>query len=133
MPNVQTVGLVGVLSEKTQISLAKAWLEASEKGQQCLFEHISPYSFEGAFKMAVSKLPPQYRHLSPHDLRHTFCTRAAAVVPEPCRDLLMTFTRHSNWTVCERYRHNLRLLKGKKVEIQSANLEYMMSLAKKSS
>ena len=122
---------MGILSERTQISLAKAWVEASEKKQQCLFEHIPPLSFHSAFQVAVSKLPAQYRHLSPHDLRHTFCTRAAAVVPEPCRDLLMSFTRHSNWTVCERYRHNLRLLKGKKIEVQSANLEFMKLLASK--
>ena len=127
----KTVGLVGILSEKTQISLAKAWIEASENGQTCLFEHIPSLSFQSAFQVAVSKLPTQYRHLSPHDLRHTFCTRAAAIVPEPCRDLLMTFTRHSNWTVCERYRHNLRLLKGVKPEVQTANLEFMKMLVNK--
>jgi integrase len=129
----KTVGLVGILSEKTQVSLAQAWLEAHERGQECLFEHLPPLSFESNFQKAVSKLPFEYRHLTPHDLRHTFCTRAAAVVPEPCRDLLMSFTRHSNWTVCERYRHNLRLLRGKKPEIQAANIEHIKSLVLKKS
>lgn len=127
----KTVGPVGVLWEKTQISLAQAWLEAHEKGQECLFEHIPPLSFESNFQKAVSKLPPEYRHLTPHDLRHTFCTRAAAIVPEPCRDLLMSFTRHNNWAVCERYRHNLRMLKGKSPEIQAANIEHMKALIQK--
>lgn len=129
----KTTGVVGVLSEKTQKSLAQAWLQAHEKGQECLFEHIPPLSFESNFQKAVSKLPFEYRHLTPHDLRHTFCTRAAAVVPEPFRDLLMAFTRHSNWTVCERYRHNLRLLKGKNPEVQAANIELMKVLAGKKS
>jgi hypothetical protein len=129
----KTLGVVGILSEGTQISLAKAWMEAHERGQECLFEHIPPLSFESAFQKAVSKLPFEYRHLPPHDLRHTFCTRAAAVVPEPCRDVLMSFTRHSNWTVCERYRHNLRLLKGKRPEVQAANLEHIRTLVQKKS
>lgn len=127
----KTTGPVGVLWQRTQISLAQAWLEAHEKGQDSLFGHIPPLSFESGFQKAVSKLPPEYRHLTPHDLRHTFCTRAAAIVPEPCRDLLMTFTRHNNWAVCERYRHNLRLLKAKNPVVQEANIEHMRSLAKR--